>query len=134
MFYRRKVLLSLLKEMDRPVNLVELQKLLFLISFEQAKPRTYEFIPDTYGCYSFTAHADQKILADQGYLSCIPNPQNTIYSEVILNTIATNNVDIGLKKDDSVIVSKVANRFRKATTKELVDVVYNLRPLYHYQQ
>jgi len=130
MFYRRKVLLSLLKELDRPVNLVELQKLLFLVCFEQVKPRTYEFIPDKYGCYSFTIHSDQKILTDQGYLTCIPNSQNKIYSEIHLNETAINGVDIDLKQVDKVIVSKIASKYRKVTTRELIDVVYNLRPLY----
>ncbi|PKL28538.1 MAG: hypothetical protein CVV46_06070 [Spirochaetae bacterium HGW-Spirochaetae-2] len=130
MYYRRKLFLSLLKKLDKPVNFVELQKFLFLISLRQDKPRTYDFVPNKYGCYSFTVHTDQKILESQGFISFIPDKNNKIFSKVILNNSALDNLDIVLKGDDSAIVSSVVRKYGNLTTPELVNIAYKERPFY----
>ena len=61
MFYRRKLLLSLLQSLGRPVNKVDLQKYLFLVCAGQEKP-SFEFIPHRFGCYSFQIDADKRTL------------------------------------------------------------------------
>ena len=67
MFYRRKVLLSLLDALDRPVPRTDLQKYAFLVSQEQESP-SYSFVPYRFGPYSFSAEADKRTLVNKGVL------------------------------------------------------------------
>lgn len=65
LFYRRKLLLSIIAQSGGAVDKMALQKLLFLICNKQEKP-TYEFVPYKYGCFSFTANADLSAMVKQG--------------------------------------------------------------------
>lgn len=65
MYYRRKVLLSLLQVFDNKLDKISLQKLLMLYSSLQSKP-VYQFVPYKYGCFSFQANADLSALAKYG--------------------------------------------------------------------
>jgi len=67
MFYRRKLLLSLIQGLNRPVQKVDLQKYLFLLCVSQDKP-SYEFIPHRFGCYSFQIDADKRTLTKYGLI------------------------------------------------------------------
>jgi hypothetical protein len=57
MYYRRKILLSILQVFDNELEKISLQKLLMLFSELQSK-RDYHFVPYKLGCYSFQANAD----------------------------------------------------------------------------
>lgn len=57
MFYRRKVILSLLQSFDGSLGKTQLQKLLLLFTQQQEK-QDFHFVPYKYGCYSFQAAAD----------------------------------------------------------------------------
>lgn len=67
MFYRRKILLSLLQLFDGQLEKIRLQKLLFLFTQKQSKPE-FEFIPYRFGCYSFSANADLTTMVKKGML------------------------------------------------------------------
>jgi len=54
MYYRRKIILSLLQEFGGKLKRTDFQKFLFLVS-EHQKKRAFDFIPYKYGCYSFQA-------------------------------------------------------------------------------
>lgn len=62
MYYRRKILLSLLQVFDNQLDKISLQKLLFLLTREQEK-KSYHFVPYKFGCFSFQANADLSTLA-----------------------------------------------------------------------
>lgn len=63
MYYRRKVLMSILeKSPNRQISKLSLQKILFLFSLQ--KEEYYSFIPYQYGCYSLLANKDLSVLAD----------------------------------------------------------------------
>ncbi len=68
MFYRRKVILSMLELLGGNVDKLQLQKLLFLASDKMNKP-PYEFIPYKFGCYSFSAKADLDTMVKKGMLN-----------------------------------------------------------------
>ncbi len=68
MFYRRKIILSLLQSFDGTLPKISLQKLLFLFANGQSKP-DYEFVPYHFGCYSFSAKADLTAMVRHGLLS-----------------------------------------------------------------
>jgi hypothetical protein len=67
MYYRRKILLSLIQLSGGSIEKIALQKLLFLFSRRQAIP-AFEFVPYKYGCYSFSANADLTVMARKGML------------------------------------------------------------------
>lgn len=62
MYYRRKILLSLLQLFDNQLDKISLQKLLFLLARSQEK-KSYYFVPYKFGCFSFQANADLNTLA-----------------------------------------------------------------------
>lgn len=68
MFYRRKVILSLLQLFGGELEKIRLQKLLFLFS-QQQTTATYDFVPYKYGCFSYSANADLTTMATKGILS-----------------------------------------------------------------
>ncbi len=68
MFYRRKIILSLLQLLDGEVEKTKLQKLLFLYNQRKQNPE-YEFVPYKYGCYSYSAKADLNTMVKKEYLS-----------------------------------------------------------------
>lgn len=68
MFYRRKIILSLLQLFDGKLEKIRLQKLLFLFAHKQAKA-VYEFIPYKFGCYSYSANADMTAMVTRGFLN-----------------------------------------------------------------
>ncbi|HZH73335.1 MAG TPA: DUF488 domain-containing protein [Mariniphaga sp.] len=61
MYYRRKILLSLLQTFNEAIDKVSFQHLLFLLSTMQ-KEKLFHFIPSKVGCFSFQAEADLKTL------------------------------------------------------------------------
>jgi uncharacterized protein (DUF488 family) len=62
MYYRRKILLSLLQVFNNEIDKISLQKLLMLFSKIQSRP-DYHFVPYNFGCYSFQASADLSTMA-----------------------------------------------------------------------
>jgi len=72
MFYRRKIILSLLQLFDNKIDKISLQKLLFLFTKGQTKAE-YDFIPYFYGCYSYSANADLTAMVSKGILSETPS-------------------------------------------------------------
>ncbi len=67
MFYRRKIILALLQAFDGKLEKIRLQKLLFLFSQKQEQS-SYDFIPYKYGCYSYSASADLRVMVKKGFL------------------------------------------------------------------
>ena len=68
MFYRRKIILSLLQVFGGQLDKISLQKLLFLFTDKQIKA-DYDFIPYKYGCYSYSANADMTAMVTRGFLT-----------------------------------------------------------------
>lgn len=68
MFYRRKIILSLLQLFDGQLEKIRLQKLLFLFTNKQLKSE-YDFIPYKFGCYSYSANADMTAMVTRGFLN-----------------------------------------------------------------
>lgn len=62
MYYRRKIILSLLALKKESVAKIDLQKLLFIFTKYQDSTKVYEFVPYKFGCFSFQANADLKTM------------------------------------------------------------------------
>lgn len=67
MFYRRKIILSLIEVFGNRLEKIQLQKLLFLFSIHEKKPY-YHFIPYHFGCYSISANADLRTMVSKNQL------------------------------------------------------------------
>ncbi len=68
MFYRRKLILSLIKELGGELNSTQFQKCLFLTTRKQ-EDKSFDFVPYYYGCFSFQANQDIITMTKQGQLS-----------------------------------------------------------------
>ena len=71
MLTRQKILISLLKAVDRPVNRLELMKWSFLLRHEsktQGGASFYDFLPYHYGPFSFSLYQEIGKLQDQGFV------------------------------------------------------------------
>jgi hypothetical protein len=66
-YRRQKYLLLLIKMAGGKLRRTDLQKLLFLVTREQAEPQ-YDFVPYRFGCFSFQAAEDLEILQKLGWL------------------------------------------------------------------
>jgi uncharacterized protein (DUF488 family) len=68
MIYQKKILLSILKEFGGTIEMLSLQRLIFLYCNEQSTQKYYGFLPYTYGPFSFAANTDLTSLKKAGYL------------------------------------------------------------------
>ena len=68
MYYRRKILLSLLQVFDNKRK-IEVAKVVFYTTV--CKQTNVHFVPYKYGCYSFQANADLKTMIKYNMVSMI---------------------------------------------------------------
>lgn len=66
-YYRQRFLLALLEVVGGKLSKMDLQKLLFLAG-KEADFGYFDFVPYHYGCYSFQAQSDVKLMASRGWL------------------------------------------------------------------
>jgi uncharacterized protein YwgA len=69
MYYRRKIILSLIQVFEGELEKIQLQKLLFLFTRLQKEKKAYDFVPYKFGCYSFQANSDLSTLKKYGIVS-----------------------------------------------------------------
>ncbi len=69
LFERQRQLLSLLSALGGRVSRLDFQNLLFLYCQEPGVSRAYEFVPQTFGAFSFTLHADRPKLIERSLLA-----------------------------------------------------------------
>lgn len=118
MFYRRKLLLSLLQAFDGEIEKIKLQKLIFLVC-ERQKKADYHFVPYKFGCYSFSMKADlitmvkKKILLENDITYLLPN--KTDYFK-------------GLKEDDKSIIRGIKTDYGRMSSNSLMKYTYTHYP------
>lgn len=120
MYYRRKVLLSLLEVFDGQLEKIRLQKLLMLLSKFQEKP-SFDFVPYKYGCFSFQANADLKTL--------IKYEQVNEDGKTWLKTDSKSYIP-ELKPKDKKALSDINKLYGKKTSDELLEITYKRYPFY----
>lgn len=120
MFYRRKIILSLLQLFDGQLDKIRLQKLLFLFTKKQGKAE-YEFIPYKFGCYSYSANADMTAMVRKGMLKedekSFEKNDKTDYLKQI-------------KPADYKLLMEVKNNYGKMTATALMKHTYLNFPFY----
>jgi uncharacterized protein (DUF488 family) len=120
MYYRRKILLSLLQVFDGELNKISLQKLLFLLSRHQVE-KSFHFVPYKYGCYSFQANADLGTLVKYG-----------LVSEQDKNWKKNDSKDyfLDLKPKDQIAIRYIKNQFGMLSKDQLILLTYKNYPFY----
>jgi len=120
MYYRRKILLSLLQAFDGELDKMHLQKLLFLVSRHQTV-RSFHFVPYKYGCFSFQADSDLGTLV-----------KYNIIAESDNNWKKTDSIDYlkDLKTKDQLAIRYVKLQFGACSKDALVKVTYQNYPYY----
>ena len=114
MFYRRKIILSLLQAFDGHLPKISLQKLLFLFANRQSKPN-YDFVPYHYGCYSFSANADLTAMVGHGLLS---EDKASFTKLDKINYVTT------LNEKDKKILIDIKTTYGKLSTSSLMKLTY----------
>ncbi len=120
MYYRRKIVLSLVQLLDNEIDKVSLQKLLFLYS-QNKKDAEYEFIPYKYGCYSYSLKADLNTMVKKGQIS-----------ETEISYTKKDKTDYlkTLKAKDKLILTEIVATFGKMSKKALTTHTYLNFPFY----
>ncbi len=121
MYYRRKIVLSLLQVFNDELDKIQVQKLLFLYSRYKTKRKSYDFIPYKFGCFSFQANADLNTLKKYG----IVNETSTSW-----NKLDNTNYLIQLDKEDKKIISDFAIIYKNKTNQDLISLTYKNYPYY----
>jgi len=119
MYYRRKILLSLIQQLENPEK-IKLQKMLFLFSKQQPAP-LYHFVPYKYGCFSFQANADIFTLQKYGILNEFNNR---------LSVNKKTDYRDQLKPLDSEILQKVVKLYSGLSKNDLIRYTYKHHPYY----
>lgn len=114
MFYRRKIILSLLQLFDGQLDKIRLQKLLFLFANKQTKAE-YDFIPYKFGCYSYSANADMTTMVSRGFLN---EDEKTFEKKDKVDYLKQ------LKSEDLKLIQEVKTNYGKMSAAALMKYTY----------
>ncbi len=120
MFYRRKIILSLIQLFNGDIDKMKLQKLLFIYSQRKQKSE-YDFVPYKYGCYSYSANADLKTMVKRELLNETENRFIKVDTTNYLNTIKTT---------DKEILTEVTSTYGNMSNDTLIKHSYINFPFY----
>jgi uncharacterized protein (DUF488 family) len=120
MFYRRKLILALFKELGGELNSTQFQKYLFLVTIKQEN-KSFYFVPYYYGCFSFQANQDILTMKRQGLLS-------ERDSHIVL--VDTKDYFQELTISDQNIIKDIKSKFGGMSSNDLIRHVYLNYPFY----
>lgn len=124
MYYRRKILLSLLENFNGQLNKTSLQKLLFIYTRWQEK-KAFDFVPYKFGCYSFQANQDLKTLGKYGL---VQESTNASSPQWVKST--TEDFTSTLNKTDKALMVKLKNAYNQMSREELIKYTYRNYPYF----
>lgn len=125
MYYRRKLILSILEEFGGKVNHTKFQKILFLVTRSQEK-KSFDFVPYKYGCFSFQSNQDLQTLGKYGL---VENASSGKTSNWVLKA-KEGNYFTELKKSDQSAVRKVKRDTESFSSRDLIRHTYLNFPYY----
>ena len=120
MYYRRKILLSLMQLVGGTIEKISLQKLLFLFTQGQ-EIATFDFVPFKYGCYSFSSNADLTVMVRKGMI----NEDDKSFTKLDPSDYVTQ-----LSSKDAYLLREVVSEFGKMSSNELMYTTYIQYPYY----
>ncbi len=113
-------MLALLQALGREVDSVSFQKILFLLT-ERQRSKSFDFIPYRFGCYSFQANAELKVLERNGFLKDMNNVWKMVSGE---------NWAEQLEDNDRSNLTAVVRQFGNWTKDKLIHWTYTEHPYY----
>lgn len=120
MYYRRKILLSILEVFDNSLEKTRFQKLLLIFTQNQTLP-AFDFVPYKYGCYSFHANSDLHTMIKYEQVSKRNNKWVRIEKKSFIND---------LKKQDRIGLFELKKNYGDKSIKELLKITYRDYPYY----
>lgn len=120
MYYRRKILLSLLETFGGQLEKIRLQKLLLLFTKKQKDP-TYDFVPYKYGYFSFGANADLHTMIKYNQVSKEVKTWKKETGESYLEV---------LTPEDQTFLKELKQQHGDASASELLKITYRCFPYY----
>jgi hypothetical protein len=120
MYYRRKILLSLLQVFDNKLEKISLQKLLMLFSDLQSKP-DFHFVPYKLGCFSFQANADLCTMVKYGQVA---QEGKSWQKADPVDYVAE------LKESDRKVLRTIKNLYAGKSKDELLRITYTRFPYF----
>jgi len=121
MYYRRKIILSLLQVFGDELEKIQLQKLLFLFTRFQKEKKSFDFVPYKFGCFSFQANADLSTLRKYGIVS---DSEKSWKKEDEVNYLNE------LKVDDKKTIQDFKIIYANKTSDDLISITYKRYPYY----
>lgn len=121
MYYRRKIILSLLQVFEGELEKIQLQKLLFLFTRFQTDKKAFDFVPYKFGCFSFQANADLSTLKKYGIVS---DSEKYWKKEDEVNYIDE------LKVADKKTIKDFRVIYANKTSDDLINLTYKRYPYY----
>ncbi len=119
MFYRRKILLSLLELSGGNLNNTQMQKLLFLYCQTNGN-QYYDFFPHKFGAFSHTVYYDKNKLIESGHLT------DNKYFEIVKNKSVLHD----LKNNDSRALGRFVEDHKHLKSRDLTRQSYLKYPEY----
>ncbi len=120
MYYRRKIVLSILEVFGNQLEKVQLQKLLFIFSQLQEE-KNFHFVPYKFGCFSFQANADLGTMRKYGMVE---------EGELFWKKTTSESYLKELKKEDLIGLQKLKSDFLGKSSSELIKFTYLNFPYY----
>jgi len=124
MYYRRKLLLSVLDSFEGELSNTYLQKVLFLVTRLQKK-KAFDFVPYKYGCYSFQANQDLNTLTKYGLVE-----KETKNKQSTWKLVETDSLLYNLNKEDKQCILDVKKQIEFLSLRELVTYTYIKYPFF----
>lgn len=124
MYYRRKILLSLLENFEGELNKTSFQKLLFIYTRWQEK-KAFDFVPYKFGCYSFQANQDLKTLGKYGLVHESTNADAPQWVKSTAEAFIPT-----LSKSDKDLMVKLKNAYTEMSREELIKYTYRNYPYF----
>lgn len=120
MFYRRKVILSILEAFGGELEKLQLQKLLMLFGEQQEEPNYY-FVPYKFGCFSFQANADLSTMKKYELVTETDKAWHKKDNESFISQ---------LKEKDRIALNRLKHTFSGKSSEELIHYTYTRFPFY----
>src|SRR3989304_5838841 len=120
MYYRRKILLAILRAFGNELDRMSRQKLLFLFSRQQTE-KSFHFVAYKYGCYSFQANADLGALVKYNLITESGNNWKKADTTDYIKD---------LKARDQIAIKYIKIQYGGYNKDELVKLTYNNYPYY----
>ena len=120
MYYRRKIILSLLQSFNNQLDKLSLQKLLFLLTRQQEN-KSFHFVPYKYGCFSFQANADLSTMTKYNLVESTEKSWKKIDDTDFISE---------LKPKDKIALKYIKTQYGSLNKDELIALTYRKFPFF----